>query len=333
MLIRTLALAAVAAFAAGSSAAAQSYTLKVASPTNNDVILKWMETFKSGVEAGSDGQIVVELYPANQLGQIPATIEGVAFGTIEVTAPASGFFVTMDQRFEVFDVPGLFTSLKHAQRVLADPEVMAHITQYGNNQGLVPIAAFPHGPLGLLTVNGVRTLEDFKGQKIRAAGPTPLHIAPLTELGALPNSMALGEVMPAMQNRAVDGLLAGMPVFTTARYYDVAKPVNLLPSSYLIVTAVASQAFLDQIGDELEALVREQAAVAVGVANEWNIGAVENVLQAWQDNGGEIVRFDEADSAKYLETVAALMPTIDQANPALADEVDFIRAAAERLAD
>ena len=74
--------------------AAQAFTLKVSSPTNNDSILKWMETFKEGVESGSQGKINVELYPANQLGQIPATVEGVVFGTIEVTAPASGFFLT-----------------------------------------------------------------------------------------------------------------------------------------------------------------------------------------------------------------------------------------------
>ena len=90
------------------SATAQAFTLKVSSPTNNDVILKWMETFKAGVEKRSNGEIEVEIYPANQLGQIPATVEGVVFGTIEVTAPASGFFVKLDPRFEVFDVPGLF---------------------------------------------------------------------------------------------------------------------------------------------------------------------------------------------------------------------------------
>ncbi|NGO52787.1 hypothetical protein [Allomesorhizobium camelthorni] len=62
----------MAAFAVGLSAAgvvAQEFTLKVASPTNNDVILKWMETFKASAEEGSKGSVEVQLYPANQLGQ------------------------------------------------------------------------------------------------------------------------------------------------------------------------------------------------------------------------------------------------------------------------
>src|SRR5690606_28443462 len=107
--------------------AVQAATLKVSSPTNSDVILKWMETFKQGVEQGTDGKIKVELYPANQLGQIPATVEGVMFGTIEVTAPASGFFVKIDPRFEVFDVPGLFNSFENAQQVLSDTQILDRI--------------------------------------------------------------------------------------------------------------------------------------------------------------------------------------------------------------
>lgn len=39
-----------------------------------------MKEFKAGVETRSNGRIKVEIYPANQLGQLPATVEGVAFG-------------------------------------------------------------------------------------------------------------------------------------------------------------------------------------------------------------------------------------------------------------
>lgn len=315
------------------SVTAQAFTLKVSSPTNNDVILKWMQTFKQGVEQKSDGKIEVEIYPANQLGQIPATVEGVVFGTIEVTAPASGFFVKLDPRFEVFDVPGLFSSLESAQRVLSDPAILDRISQYGKDKGVTTIAAFPHGPLGLLTVDGVRKAADLQGKKIRVAGPSPLYVAPYKKLGAAPVSMPLGEVLPAMQTRTVDGLLAGVPVYTTGKFYDVAKPLTVLPKSYLVVTAVASNLFLDQIGPELASIVREEARNALPTANTWNSTAVNKAFEIWKENGGEVIILSDQEQRAYLDSVDAVMPEVLKANPALKAEIEAFDAAQRRIDD
>lgn len=323
-----------AALAAGlgiASVSAQAFTLKVSSPTNNDVILKWMQTFKEGVETKSSGKIDVEIYPANQLGQIPATVEGVVFGTIEVTAPASGFFVKLDPRFEVFDVPGLFSSFESAQRVLSDPAILDRISKYGNDKGVTTIAAFPHGPLGLLTVDGVRKVSDLQGKKIRVAGPSPLYVAPYEKMGAAPVSMPLGEVLPAMQMRTVDGLLAGVPVYTTGKFYDVAKPLTVLPESYLIVTAVASNLFLDKIGPELAAIVRKEARNALPVANKWNTTAVNKAFEIWKKNGGEVITFSDQETKAYLGAVEAVMPKVFKANPALKGEIEAFEAAQKRV--
>lgn len=331
-LLNWVAAAAVAMPLTVMPAFAQDYTIKVASSTANDVIQVWMDAFKSGIEEKSSGRIAVELYPANQLGQVPATIEGVSFGTIEVTVPASGFFVPMDSRFEVFDVPSLFADLEHAQRVLADPEVAAHLAQYGNDRGLTPIAVFPHSPLAVLTIAGVPTIDALAGQRIRAVGPTALHIEPLTDLGALPTAMPLGEVMPGMQNKLVDGLMAGTSVFPALRFYDVAKQMTLLPNSYAFATAVASVDFLSGLDAELQALVRSEALIAAETANAWNRTAVSNGLDTWRENGGEVLTWTAEEDARYLANIEAHMPSILQSNPALGAEIDFMRAAAERLA-
>jgi TRAP-type C4-dicarboxylate transport system substrate-binding protein len=318
--------------AAAGDAGAADLTLKVSSPTNNDVILKWMEAFEQKVEAATEGAIDVQLFPANQLGQIPATVEGVAMGTIEVTAPASSFFVQYDKRFEALDVPGLFTDLAHAQRVLADPEVLDHMAGFAADQGLETIAAFPHGPLAVLSVKPVTDLAALAGQRIRVAGPSALATGPFAALGASPISMPLGEVLPAMQNGVVDGLIAGLPVFTTGRYYDVAKDLTILPSSYLVVTAVASQTFMDSIGEDLAGKVRTAAREALVDSNSWNLAAVDGVQGVWMENGGKVVELSAADQAAFLEAVANTLPTAKEQNPELEGEIDFLRSVAARRA-
>src|SRR5262249_39732119 len=84
----------------GGAAGAQQFTMKLSSPTINDSTQEYMKALKAGVEERSKGRVKVELYPANQLGQIPTTVDGVALGTIEMTMPAIGFFIGIEPRFQ-----------------------------------------------------------------------------------------------------------------------------------------------------------------------------------------------------------------------------------------
>jgi TRAP-type C4-dicarboxylate transport system substrate-binding protein len=121
-MIGRLAAVAVGAIAASSltltTAGAQQFTMKLSSPTINDVVHEYYKTLKTGVEARSGGRIKVEIYPANQLGQLPAVVEGVALGTIEVGSAANGFWVSLEPRFQVLDAPGLFDDVLHGYRIL-----------------------------------------------------------------------------------------------------------------------------------------------------------------------------------------------------------------------
>ncbi len=326
----TLILAALAlAIAAG--AQAQTFTMKLSSPTINDVAHEWMKTFKAGVETRSNGRIRVEIYPANQLGQIPATVEGVAFGTIEVTSPASGFFVGFEPRFQVFDAPGLFRDQKHAQRVFADPDVRARLATFGNSKGMEPIAIMAHGPLMLLSHRPIRRADDFRGQKIRVPGAAPLQIEPFRKLGASPISMPLGEVLPAMQNRTIDGLVASGTVFTAFKYYDLAKGLTALPESFLIVPFMANTAFLKSLGPDLEAIVREEAWKAQQAVGAFAIEDVERTFETWKQNGGEIITLSDAESKIYLEQVRSVLPGLLKSYPAMQADYDALTAAARRL--
>src|SRR5882724_4376046 len=149
--IATVGAVVLATSLAVSAAFAQQFTIKISSPTVNDITHEWMKAFKSGIEPRSHRRIKVELYPANQLGQIPATVEGVALGTIEITAPATGFLLGLEPRFQIFDAPGLFEDVEHGHRVLTDPDVRKRLGTFGSSKGVEPLVVYPHSPLMLLS--------------------------------------------------------------------------------------------------------------------------------------------------------------------------------------
>jgi C4-dicarboxylate-binding protein DctP len=327
--IRSLAIGA-AALLSVTAAQAQTHTMKISSPTVNDLSQEWAKEFKAGIEARSGGKIKVEFYPANQLGQIPATVEGTAMGTIEAVVPASGFFIGLEPRFQVFDAPGLFKDMAHAQRVFADPAVRKQLSTLGNSKGVEPIALLAHGPLLLLSHKPIRAVADFKGQKIRVPGAAPLQIEPFKKLGANPVSMPLGEVLSAMQNRTIDGLIASATVFTAFKYYDLAKGLTALPGSFLIAPVMANRNFMKSLGPELEAMVRDEAFKAQQKVEKFGIEDVGRTADVWKKNGGENITLSEAESKAYLDQVKSVLPGLLSANAAIKADFDVLSAAAQK---
>jgi C4-dicarboxylate-binding protein DctP len=323
------ALAALSAFAM--PAQAQQFTMKISSPTINDVTQQWAKELAAGLKARVGDKIKVEFYPASQLGQIPATVEGVAMGTIEATAPASGFFIGLEPRFQVFDAPGLFKDMAHAQRVLADPEVRARLATFGAAKGIEMIAAWPHGPINIVSHKAIRKIGDFQGQKIRVPGAAPLQVKPFEALGAQPVSMPLGEVLSAMQNRTIDGLIAAAAVFTAFKYYDVAKGMTSLPHSFLVVPLMANKAWLKSLGPELEKAVREEAFNAQRKVEKFAIDDVARTADVWRKHGGEVITLPDADVKAYLAKIESIAPAVLNANPATKADFELFSAKAKAL--
>jgi C4-dicarboxylate-binding protein DctP len=317
------------ALAAG-AAHAQPFTMKLSTPTNNDVTVEWMNAFKAGVEARAGGRIKVEIYPASQLGPIPRTVEGVALGTIELTAPAVGFMIGLEPRFQVFDAPGLFDSVLHAQKVLTDPEIKKRLATFGEAKGVEPLFTFVNGPLMLLSHKPIRSLADFKGQKIRVPGAAPLQVEPFKKLGASPVSMPLGEVLPAMQNRAIDGLIAAFVVYVAFKYYDVAKGLTQLPGSFLVASGLVNRKFMRSLGPDLEAIVREEARKAEELFATRGVEDLKRIQGAWEKNGGETITLAPAEAKRYMEETTSVLPAILAKDPQLKSDYDALVAAAKK---
>jgi len=305
-------------FAAGvlcGEASAQQFTMKMSSPTINDVTHEMYKRVKAGIEARAGGKIKVEIYPANQLGQIPAVVEGVALGTIEVGVAAIGFFVSLEPRFQLLDAPGLFDDVTHAYKVMTDPTIRERIAGFGADQGIEMITPGIYSQLAILNHKPIRAVADFQGQKVRSPGGAAIQVEPYRKLGIIPVSLPLGDSLPAMQNKTIDGIISGLAVFTNFKYYDIAKPVTYLPSTTLLAPAIINRQFLKTIGPELEKIVREEFRKAEPVYADWNLEDNKKGEELWKKNGGEIIIMSPEESKRYLDVVTAVSSQILSANP------------------
>src|SRR6266436_502818 len=329
-LIGRLGLVGIASVLAATAARAQQFTMKLSLPTINDVVHKYFKTLKAGVEARAGGRLKLEIYPANQLGQLPAVVEGVALGTIEAGSAANGFWVSLEPRFQVLDAPGLFDDVIHGNKVVNDPAIRARLATFGANKGVEILAPDIYSPLMLLTHKGVRAVADFQGQKVRTQGGAPIQVEPFKKLGILPVSLPLGEALPAMQNRTIDGMVAAAAPFVAFKYYDIAKPMTYLPATIFAAPILVNRQFLKSLGLELETIVREESRKAEALFSDWNVADVKRAEEVWRKNGGELITLPPAEAKRYIETVTPVATTILSANPQVKDDYEALLAAAKK---
>jgi TRAP-type transport system periplasmic protein len=329
---RRLAITGVAASAllAAVPAQAQQFTMKLSQPTINDVTYEYFKRMKAGIEQRSAGKIRVDIYPSNQLGQLPTVVEGVALGTIEAAASANGFWISLEPRFQVLDAPGLFDSVSHGFKMLNDPDIRARLATWGSEKGVEILAPSLYSSLMLLSHKGIRTVADFQGQKIRTQGGAPIQVEPLKKVGVIPVSLPLGEALPAMQNRTIDGMVGAAAPYVAFKYYDIAKPMTYLPATLFAAPVVVNRRWLKSLGPELEAIVREESRKAEEVFGEWNISDIRSKEDIWKKNGGEVITMSPEESKRYIDAVSPVATSILSANPKVKEDHEALLVAAKR---
>jgi TRAP-type C4-dicarboxylate transport system substrate-binding protein len=156
----------------------------------------------------------------------------------------------------------------------------------------------------------IRTVADFKGQKIRVPGAAPLHVEPFKKLGAMPLSIPLGEVLPALQNKTIDASISSFNVLTGFKYYDVTKTATYLPKQFLFVGGIVNRNFMKSIGSDMAAIVREEAQKAALVFSTFGVEDVERTRDIWVKSGGEAITLPPAEAAAYLADVTSAIPAV-----------------------
>ena len=176
----------------------------------------------------------------------------------------------------------------------------------------------------------MRKFSDIAGLKIRTPGGAPLHLEPFRKANASPLSLPLGEVLPAMQNKTIDGFIAGLSVFTGFKYYDVAKAMTAVPGSVIVAPVLANSAFLKSLGPDLEKIVREEAINAENAIVPWGVADETAGLDVWRKNGGEVIKMPAEEEKKYIDNVVSILPAVYSANPNFKGDYDVLLTASQK---
>ncbi len=297
--------------------------MKLASATINDVQHEWQKTFAQELAERVGDKVKVEIYPASQLGSIPRMVEGVLFGTIESFITPTAFLVGTEPKLQVLDAPGLFDSPEHVGRVIHDPAYRDHLETLALDKDLRIIGVIFNSPFLVLTKDPAPKLDDLAGKKIRTFA-SPLQIEPMKAIGANPLPLPLTEVVPALQSGNIDGMLAGMPILTAFRYYDVAKYVTDLSFSQIVSINVINETWFQSQPEDVRNAIIEAGRAAEEAVLQWGIDNLERSNGAWVENGGEILTLSEEDRARMMSVFREVGERILTEDPEVAEEYTLL---------
>ncbi|MGA8614976.1 MAG: TRAP transporter substrate-binding protein [Xanthobacteraceae bacterium] len=315
----------------GAPAHAQSspIVMKLSTATINDTQHEWLKRFAAAVEKDSGGRIKGEVYPASQLGAIPRQIEGVQFGAVQGWAGPPEFLVGVDERYEVLSAPGLFSSRSQYQHTIDDPAVRDLILGLGANKGLIGAGIFPIGPSSIDTRKPVHRLADYSGLKIRVLA-SQFQLELIKRMGGSPVAMTLGDVLPALQQGAIDGTLTTMTQYTTLHYVDAAKYVVETGQPYVSTIAVLSKKWVEGLAPDLQKIVRDDAAQVSKDIVPFVYEFFDAQSKIWLDQGGSVASLPPADQAEMLSKISSIADDLSAGKPELNAAVKTVFAAAAK---
>ncbi len=219
---RLLQLALATLMLAPVAAQSQTVTLKVhhflppGSTAHKNFIVPWCDK----VAKESAGRLKCQIYPSMQMGGSPPQLyDQVKDGVVDLVWTVPSFQAGRFPVIEAFELPFMVRDSERASRGLWHYAIKNATAEF---KGVRPILLHVHdGSMVHTTKKQVRTLEDFKGLKLRV--PTRQGSKTVTALGAVPVFMPLSQTAEAISKGVIDGVLIPWEVVPSVKFDEVTK--------------------------------------------------------------------------------------------------------------
>ncbi|ROS00187.1 tripartite ATP-independent transporter DctP family solute receptor [Sinobacterium caligoides] len=271
-----------ALLSAGLSAAAFGQTVIKFAHDNREDILEnpahaFAGTFKSIVEAESNGQILVEMYPMNQLGSDREHLSMLRKGIIQATLTSSGAMGDSYPRMELIDLPFAFNSSAAAYRVWDGPFGDALAADMEDTLKDIKVLGFPDSGGFYSFTNSKRPitkLEDFEGIRLRTM-KVPAQQVMVNSIGAQAYPMSWGELYTGLQRGMVDGQMNPLSTISVAKLYETQKYLTVTNHLFTPYVFSMNKKLYDSINEEEKRIIA-RATRAATVAGRGVALAIEN---------------------------------------------------------
>ena len=260
---------------------------------------KTMEFLAERLKETSQGKMIVQIFPSEQLGNEKECIEALQLGYLAMTKTSTGPMESFVPRIKIFGLPYVFRDSDHFWKFALGP-IGKELLAEGQDKGLKGLCYYDAGSRSFYAKKAIHSPADLKGLKIRVMSSI-IAMKMVRTMGGSPTPISWGELYTSLDQGVVDAAENNPPSFDTSRHYEICKYYSLdehvrLPDMLVISTKVWKKLSAEE-KKLLQAAVDESVTYGRKLWNEAEKASLETVKAA----GVEIIYPDKALFQKAVE--------------------------------
>ena len=216
--------------------------------------LKWAKR----VDERTRGGLKMDVFHSAQLGKEEDIIEqlrqGANLGQNTDSARMGNYVPAM----AVMNGPYFVETLEEVNKLRRAPSVVRWQEELAGKHGLKVVCFnWVQGYRHFFTNKVVKKPEDLQGQRVRTP-PAPIWQESVRALGAAPVALAFGEMYPALQQKAIDGVELVYNNIPGGRFYEVLRHAAETKHIMLINFQVVGSKWFDSLPKDYQTVLVEE---------------------------------------------------------------------------
>src|SRR5918993_1676627 len=241
------------------------------------------------VDERTKGGLKIQVFHSAQLGVEEDIIEqmrqGAAIGQNTDSARLGNYV----KGLAVMNGPYFAETLDEVDKLGRAPTIVKWQDELATQHGLKVVCFdWVQGYRHFFTNKPIRKPADLAGLRIRTP-PAPIWQESVRALGAAPTAMAFGEMYPALQQQAIDGVELVYNNIPGARFYEVVKFASETKHIMLINFQVVGTKFFDSLPAEYQTAMVEECRKAGRETSEKILTSEQAVKAQLKTRGMTIV--------------------------------------------
>jgi len=267
-----------------------------------------LEEFKKDLEARTENQIQVEIYPSDTLGNETDNITGIQQGVCEGVLSGETL-ANWTPYASLVSMPYAVNSLDDLIAIAGSEEVGAVIEQeIIDNAKLHPIGFFIRSARNLTSSKEVRSIEDLKGLKLRVPN-NPITVSLWNAYGASATPMNWSEVFTSLQNGTLDAQENPYANIISNNIQEVQDYLIKTEHTYSWIYVLIGEDVWQSMTGEQQAAVEASAQVMMDFQHNYLKDEVANQEAQLKEE----MTFIEIDKAPFIEITKKVLA--DQLDP------------------
>lgn len=267
----------------------------------------WQEAIKvfgDELESESGGRFKVTHYPGEVLHTVGDGFRATVQGITDVTSAWPVYSANSFHLFHATELPLALPNSDVAAARVVDELYPKYFKDEYERMGILLAFNAVTPQYDILTTKPVKSIEDLKGLKIRAAGGGITEI--VQRLGATPVTMTITDAYTAFQQGVVDGIILSTADMVAYRMHEVGKYNYRVGVVRVAIPHAVNKQFYEGLPDDLKAVFNKAATNASYNYEMMYTRLTERALETMRAEGVEVTQASEEDLKKVNELVAPM---------------------------